>query len=112
MKIQSPDIKGQPLSFQVFLGVILIFISTLSPACSNQAYLLADHDKIYSLVPDGGVRWNSTYIMIERCSQASGFSRSMLFQALARSTDEADKMHNWMSLLSSADWEILAKIRN
>ena len=30
---------------------------------------ITDNDKIYSLVRDGGVRWNSTYLMINRAFQ-------------------------------------------
>ena len=40
--------------------------SAIFAKCQEDHLLLADHDKIYLLVRDGGVRWNSTYMMIER----------------------------------------------
>lgn len=70
---------------------------------------LADHDKIYSLVRDVGVRWNSTYMMIERAIKLRDSIDQYCFK-LTRSADEADKDAR-LDEISSADWEILVKIK-
>lgn len=72
--------------------------------CQEDHLPLADHDKIYSLVRDGGVRWNSTYMMIERVIKLRDSIDQYCFK-LTRSADEADKDRQ-LDELSLADWEI------
>lgn len=81
--------------------------------CQEDHLPLADHGKIYSLVRDGGVRWNSTYMMmIERAIKLWDSSDQYCFKlSFIRSADEADK-DTQLDELSLADWEILVKIKS
>ncbi len=78
--------------------------------CQEDHLPLADYDRIYSLVRDGGVRWNFTYMMIE-CAIMLRDSIDQYCFKLTRSADEIDKDVQ-LDELSSADWEILVKIKS
>lgn len=56
------------------------------------------------------MRWNSTYMMIERAIKLRDSTDQYCFK-LTRSADEADKNAK-LDELSSADWEILVKIKS
>ncbi len=95
----------------------LVFHITLSTRrtaifakCQEDHLPLADHDKIYSLVRDGEVRWISAYMMIERAIKLRDSIDQYCFK-LTRFTDKADKDVQ-LGELSSADWEILVKIKS
>ncbi len=78
--------------------------------CQEDHLPLAYHDKIYSLVRDVGVRWNSTYMMIEHAIKLRDSIDQYCFR-LTRSANEADK-DTQLDELSSAYWEILIKIKS
>ncbi len=59
---------------------------------------------------DGGVRWNSTYMMIEHAIKLRD-SINQYCLKLTRSANEADNDVQ-LDELSSADWEILVKIKS
>ncbi len=62
------------------------------------------------MMRDGGVCWNSTYMMIEDAIKLRNSIDLYCFK-LTRSANEADKDVQ-LDELSSADWEILVKIKS
>ncbi len=78
--------------------------------CQEDDLPPADHERIYSLMRDGRVRLNSTYMMIERAIKLRDSIDQYCFK-LTRSVDKADK-NVQLDELSSADWEIIVKIKS
>ncbi len=75
----------------------LVFHITHSPRrkaifgkCQEENLALADHDKIYALIRDGGVRWNLTYMMIERAIKLND-SLDQYCYKISKSKDESDR---------------------
>ncbi len=78
--------------------------------CQQDHLPLADHDGISWLVRNSGVRWNFTYMMIERAIKLRHSINQYWFK-LTWSADEADNDVQ-LDEPSSADWEILVKIKS
>lgn len=78
--------------------------------CQINNLTLTDSDRIYALIRDSGVRWNSTYMMIERAIRLRE-SLDEYYHRLTRSLDPADKEAQEDGL-SSGDWEMLVRIKS
>ena len=66
---------------------------------------------IWKLVLDGGIRWNSTYTMIQRALELKDALEAYAFK-LRSSTDGYDKETFTDDLLDGKDWEVLETIRD
>ena len=77
--------------------------------CQEENLALADHDKIYALIRDGGVRWNSTYMMIERAIKLKD-SLDQYCYKMSKSADESDRS-TIPDELQAKDWESLVGIK-
>lgn len=71
---------------------------------------LVGDNKIYAPIQDGGVRWNSTYMMIERAIKLKDALDSYYYK-MTRSTHEADRNFG-LDEITSDDWEMLIKIKS
>ena len=71
--------------------------------------VLADHDKIYALIRDGGVRRNSTYMMIERIIKFKD-SLDQYWYKMSKSVIESDQS-TVPDELQAKDWESLVGIK-
>ncbi len=58
--------------------------------CQEENLALADHDKIYALIHDGGVGWNSTYMMIEQAIKLKD-SLDQYCYKMSKLTGESDR---------------------
>ena len=74
--------------------------SALQIAENDRLSTLDDSDRVYALVRNGGVRWNSTYLMIERAIKLRHAINSFCYETEEMATDQ----------LSLDDWADLAKV--
>ncbi len=77
--------------------------------CQEENLALADHDKIYALICDGRVRWNSTYMMIEQAIKLKN-SLDQYCYKMSKSTYESDRS-TIPDELQAKDWESLLGIK-
>ncbi len=82
---------------------------TIFDKCQEENLALADHDEIYALIRDGGVRWNSTYMMIERAIKLKD-SLDQYCYKMSKSTDESDRS-TIPDELQAKDWKSLVGIK-
>lgn len=78
--------------------------------CQKQNLEFSDNDRIYSLIQDGGVRWNSTYMMIDRAIKLQESLEDYKDKVL-RSNDPADDEVK-LDQITPDDWEMLTKIKS
>lgn len=77
--------------------------------CQENNSAQSGNDRIYVLVRDGGVRWNSTYMMVERALKLRDSLKDYNAK-MQRSTDPADS-EVCLDDITSDDWEMLVKVK-